>query len=182
MKSCLTDKARRWQASRSALNHDWLTSRFDRDLYGWLGIFEGEDEDEVFNAQTFEPNTIAEWRRRSIEVRDLIAGYEDAMTPAGLLDVPPLVDMPEISRRWLRDLVHFLWKARCDVAGQKTDAAAALDAADSVFAQIREAYEKDGFDSLVANMEILELLREAIKRCRALGKVISRLNHEIEVV
>lgn len=177
-----TPKSRAWQTSRSALNHDWLTSRFDRDLYGWLGVFEGEGEDHVFNRDTFEPNVLAVWRCRSLEIHDLIDGYEDAMTPAGFLDVPPLAAMPKSSRDWLRELVHILWKVRCNVDGQKRDVATALGGADAVFKQVYEVYEKNGFDSLVADADFLELLREAIRRCRILGEAISKLNHEIEVV
>jgi hypothetical protein len=171
-----------WQARRTAFNHDWLMSRFDRDIYAWVDVFNGEPEDELFNSESFAATFFKVWQDRHNDVCKLVSEYEYAMSPARLLDVPPLSNMSEDSREWLREFVHTLWKVRCDVDKQQSDALAAILSAAEVFSRIRTAYDAEGFKALIGSKEFVQELKELIERCKQLGNALSRLNREIEVI
>jgi hypothetical protein len=170
-----------WQQLRSELNHDWLKNRYLRQLQAFMIRIEQTPPDLDRIAEFLEHDFPA-WRAERGKVAELLGEAEQALSPATLIDQPPLCQGADVDRAWLKWLIHELWLVRRPVQEWCEAARGAFAEADRRF---EEAWQALGVDQGVD----VQRLRERTSALQALSaaiqglvRQISAFPHEVQVV
>jgi hypothetical protein len=170
-----------WQKRRSRFNHDWLKNQFLPTLARWLNLLDDLIEDPEFE-RSFIPTFLAEWESQRVEARSLASQFEVEMSPACLLDHPPLARFSEQDKAWLKRLVHNLWLQRYAVSAQVDEALAAIRDADAIFVAIQQRLDPSAEPPTAADERVhLIQWREFRECCQNLAKVIEAFPNQVKV-
>lgn len=170
-----------WQKQRSRFNHDWLKNQFLPALARWLNLLDDLIEDPEFE-RSFIPTFLAQWESQRAEAQRLANRFEEEMSPACLLDQPPLARFGEQDKAWLKSLVHNLWLQRYAVSAQVDEALAAIRDADAVCVAIQRRLDSSAEPPTAAD-ERAHLIqwREFRAYCQKLAKAIEAFPNQVKV-
>ena len=175
----MMDKAVEWERLRSRFNHDWLKNRFLVAVGSFLSAVSGEGYS-VKKALGPLKHVMAQWPERQDKLNQILEEFEDTMSPATLLDSPPLDRLDGTTRQWLGRLVHLLWwKGRGNearLAGVEEARRRADDTYERLMAQLNGADAE-------REVEILEAAaKDVYAEFQGLAEAMHRLPSKIEVV
>ena len=169
-----------WQKRRSRFNHDWLKNQFLPALASWLNLLDDKIEDPGFE-QSFMAAVLPQWEAHHVEALDLVRDFEELMSPAGLLDRPPLVRLSEYDRSWLRKLVHGLWLGRYAVPKLVANALDHILAVDRAYELVQQRLRScPGTQSVYSERPFRSDWKEFRELCLQLAKAIEAFPGEVK--
>jgi len=167
-----------WQTRRSAFNHDWLKNKYLNRLTGFLERIKTPDPD-IARLARFIEEDFPEWEVQRDEVLNLIASFEEEMSPRSLFEQEPLSRCDEDTKLWLGELVHALWMVRYPVKEWVSSARNATHMANSKYDHLAKEIKVQK-ESLQGNLKsLLTPFLEFKGACDKLGKAISSFPHEV---
>lgn len=170
-----------WQKQRSRFNHDWLKNQFLPALARWLNLLDDLIEDPEFE-RSFVPTVLPQWESQRVEAQRLANRFEEEMSPACLLDQPPLARFGEHDRAWLKRLVHNLWLQRYAVPAQVNHALAVIRDADAICVAIQQRLCSSAEPPTAARERThLVQWREFRERCQNLAKAVEAFPNQVKV-
>lgn len=169
-----------WQKQRSRFNHDWLKNQFLPALARWLNLLEGHIEDSDFE-ESFIPSFLSQWESQRVEAERLANRFAEEMSPACLLEQPPLLRLSEPDTVWLKSFVHNLWLHRYAVRGQVNEALVAIRDADAIYVAIQQRLHSDMESPTSDEGNYLLQWREFRERCQNLAKAIEAFPSQVKV-
>lgn len=161
-----------WQSRRAELNHLQMRNLFLNSVTAAAGRLQSLPDEEATHSVIHE--RLSRWPRLSREYRALIHDFVDEMTPAVVIDRPPLFRLAEAWRESVRPVIHALWKARHPVDDWVATATAALTEADHSYS---EMFPLEGPPRL--SVSALERFQD---RCLALCEAVSRFPSRIPLL
>ena len=175
----MINRAAEWERLRGRFNHDWLRNRFLLTVGSFLSSVSGEG---YSVKEALEPlmDAMAQWPERRDRLSGILRDFEGTLSPATLLDSPPLDRLDETVRKWLRPLIHSLWwKGR----GNETR----LNGVEEARKQADEKYEHLMASLIAAHAErdiegLERTAKEMYAEFRRLAEAIHRLPSKVEVV
>jgi hypothetical protein len=126
----------KWELKRSQLNHDWMQNIYLNSLSAFVARLSKPSNDNT-RVIRFVSTQFIEWSGKTEEFRSLVNSFEREMSPATLLDLKPLRNLPPQSREWMKEVVHLLWTSRYPVKTWINKATLALNEADLSYEEIR---------------------------------------------
>ena len=170
-----------WQKQRSRFNHDWLKNQFLAALARWLNLLDDLIEDPEFE-RTFVPTILSQWELQRVEAQSLASRFEQEMSPACLLDQPPLARFGEQDKAWLKRLVHNLWLQRYAVLAQVNATLATIRDADVIYVAIQQRLCSNAKPPTAAD-ERAHLIqwRKFRESCQDLAKAIETFPNQVKV-
>jgi hypothetical protein len=170
-----------WQQLRSELNHDWLKNRYLRQLQAFIIRIQQKppDRDRIVE---FLDHDFPAWRVERGKIVELLQEAEQALSPARLIEQPPLSHCSDADRAWLAWLVHELWLVRKPVRRWCDAGREAFADADRRFEEANAALGTgQGVDveRLLPSVVALQVFSAALQR---LVRQLSEFPHEIQVV
>jgi hypothetical protein len=161
-----------WQARRAELNHLQMRNLFLNSVTASLSRLESQQSDGDLMVATAQ--RLSRWPRLAAEYRSLIEDFPQEMSPAVMVDRPPLNQLPATWRDSAREMLLVLWRARHPVDEWMHCAMIALEEADSAY---REMVPATGAAKFTASA--LEVFHQ---RCLALCEAVSRFPSRIPLV
>lgn len=146
-----------WLRLRARFRHDWLENRFLTFLYA--------EESRLAAAPSDRETMLArvnEWCEQRNTLLDILESAEDALSPAQLLDAPPLDAIPTPRASALRSLIHRDFQERSNVSKAVDEARARLRDVDDVVAALH-------------NGDVAELLPQLREAVTDLDAAVSRI-------
>lgn len=178
MKGVATGGAERWQTCRSRLNHDWLRNRFLNRLNAFIMRLQSEVKDDEA-IRRFLAEDLREWPDRAASLRRLVDSFEAAMSPASLVNEPPLCRLDAAVREWLAEVAHLAWLSRLPVELWIESASAELDQAAALYTRLSAAGE-DANDA-ESRPRLAAEFQEFEAKCRRLSEALSKFPTKIVV-
>ena len=122
-----------WISHCGKFTHQWLKNDFKVTLNWFLAIISDGLDDPVF-VKSFLGETLPQWPEKSAEAKELLDEGSFEMSPARLVEQPPLSKCPDDLKELMSNVCHVLWQTR----NQKLfdDAAASIEAMDVAYEQI----------------------------------------------
>jgi hypothetical protein len=114
---------------------------------------------------------LKEWPDKAMSLRRLLDSFETQMSPASLVNEPPLCRLDADVRRWLADVAHLAWLSRLPIKAWVRAATTELDEAEMLYARLpagEDANDAQGHPRLIAEFELFETT------CRQLSEALSR--------
>jgi len=171
-----------WQSQRGKLNHDWLKNDFIKSVDAFTARL-GQPEPDEGRIREFLVDDLPQWDRSRPEIRSLLDGAEDSLSPRELFDAYPLSMCTATTMAWLPGLIHALWLNRYAIRQLVDGASQALERADSFYARLapgsHAALQAEDIDRL---KRARSKFREFADALRDLSNAISALPHKILVV
>jgi len=167
-----------WQTRRSSFNHDWLKNKYLNRLTGFLERLKTPDPDIVRLARFIEED-FPEWEMRRDEILNLVASFEEEMSPRSLFEQGQLNQCDENTKRWLLELVHTLWMVRYPVKEWVITTREAIQIANDKYDHIAKKLKGQKV-GLPGNLKsLLTFFLEFKGACERLSKTISYFPHEV---
>ena len=104
----MSDRSLEWERLRSRFNHDWLKNRFQSAVGSFLNSLSGKGFPIKDTLGTM-PVVMGEWPGELEQLKGVLQDFERVVSPETLLELPPLINMDDATRRWLKPLIHQLW-------------------------------------------------------------------------
>lgn len=168
----MNTSSQEWRRLRSRLHHDWLSGRYVPAAEGLKQMIARGDEGGVWieeRAKWLQQ----EWETHQTEIRRLLDGFPQAMTPAALVDDGRFAFLPSSVRSAFRDLIDSLWRARYPVIAWVNELESALEDAEKAHAAFRKLLIESGDElagALLTEPFILEgVARTARRVCAAVA-------------
>ena len=168
-----------WEVRRSEFNHDWLKNRYLNSLNAFVKRLEASAVDSERIAE-FVTQDLPQWDERRLHATDLVASFENEMSPRTLFHQPPLNQVDDNTKQWLGSLAHWLWLSRCDVRTSLERIRVATDRVDKLYQGLSNGVVR--YD--VAPEDLIERLTDFCKFRDALvqlAETISALPHRVMV-
>jgi hypothetical protein len=171
--------AESWQKRRSEFNHDWLKNQYIPALAKCQNLLDGRIEDEEFEG-SFLRRIFPLWEQRRADALEIITLYEQMMSPAGLLNAPPLVRLCDGEKRWLGPVLHSLWLSRTHADKFATDAAEVVRRVDASYFLLKQSLGDAPTDA-AALRPFARQFSDFRKSLQELANVMSAFPREINV-
>ena len=174
----MSDKSTEWERRRSRFNHDWLKNRFLVEVGSFENSLSGKGYS-VKKALNTLRDVMEQWLEQRKRLGGIIRDFENSMSPATLMDLPPLKNMDDATRRWLKPLIHQLWwKGRGNEIRK--------DAAEEALMRANKKYElllvELSATDAEQDIELLErVAREMQTEFQSLAEAIQRLPSKVIV-
>lgn len=173
--------AQSWQKRRSGFNHDWLKNQYIPALAKCQNLLDGRIEDQQFEV-SFLSGIFPLWERHRGEALEIIALYEQMMSPARLLDEPPLSRVRDVDKRWLGPVLHSLWLSRTRADELAAGAAEVVRRVDASYLGLKQSLgDLRADDSLADLRPYAEQFSDFRERLQELAHVMSAFPREINV-
>lgn len=173
---------RQWQRDRSRFNHDWLKNRYIPAVVKFIHTIDGKVIDHSFEG-SFVNTLLPQWRQRRVEGIRLIAAFEEEMSPARLVDQPPLGYCPASTKQWLHKLVHGIWLVRYPAKELVKEAQTSLDSVDVSYEKLQAALLRVGNQDSPSRLGPLRpYVQEFQCACQQLANSIEGFAHELRMV
>lgn len=170
-----------WQKRRSEFNHDWLKNRYIPALAKCQNLLDGRIEDEEFEG-SFLTRVFPLWERHRGEALAVIALYEQMMSPARLLDEPPLSRLRDGDKRWLGPLLHSSWLSRTRADELAAGAAEVVRQVDASYLRLKQLLGGLSADDSLADLRPhAEQFSHFRERLQELANVMSAFPRQINV-
>jgi hypothetical protein len=170
-----------WQKRRSEFNHDWLKNQYIPALAKCQNLLDGRVEDEEFES-SFLTRIFPLWERHRGEALAIITLYEQMMSPARLLDEPPLSRLREGDKRWLGPVLHACWLSRTRADELAAVAVEVVRQVDASYLRLRQSLGDRWADDQLADLRpYAEQFAYFRERLQELANVVSAFPREINV-
>lgn len=172
-----------WQERRSRLNHDWLKNVY---LGGLAALHARIKNSAPAGMQYIERafhEDLEQWPEKSDEIKKLIDGFEEQMSPRMLFGESPLNACSQEVMSWLPDLVHELWRFRVGAGNLVETASTSFSNVESeypVCCKAMEDYLRRRSDQ--DREDALRRVAALLSACEKLSSAISKFPSRIEVV
>lgn len=171
-----------WESRRSRFNHDWLKNRHLNRLDGFLALLASPAAAPPDLLAGFLQHDLVEWEEKAGEARDLLARFEDEMSPRACFSQPPLCLLPAARREWLAQDLHDLWRARYPVSDWVAAAREALHEAEQAYHVLENLLGPHAGERVKQARTLRAEFVAFAATCRRLGDCVARLPHEILIV
>ncbi len=149
-----------WLRQRANLNHRWLQNEYSTFLHR---IASGEAVTEEWAKR------LEEWKEKRDELEAFVNETELALSPRQLLDVPPLLGLPEQHKEWLGPLTHEYYCFRTGIRNNMAQMKAKICEVDRIL------------ETFQIGVSQPDAGREMFQACFGLSEMISALPKEIQV-
>ena len=175
----MTGRALEWDGLRSRFNHDWLKNRFLLTVGSFLNSVSGEG---YSVKETLRPlmDVMSQWPERRGRLGRILKDFEDTMSPATLLDSPPLDRLDVTTHQWLRPLIHLLWWKGRGNETRLNEVEEARKRADETYERLMASLSAADAEQALEGLE--QTTKEMYTEFRGLAEAIHRLPSKVEVV
>lgn len=184
MTAARNNKTPPWETSRAALNHDWLKNRFVLRTKSLVVRLQGTSGGSQ-PVHDYLDEVLSQWPAKRGELVDLVARFEQEMSPRKIVDDWLYrIEAPD-HYVWLADLVHLLWLRRCGAEGMRVDAEAAVDRVERAYQAVSQWRDpaKRGDDDIFTRLgQEIHLFADLRDAGIELSEELSRFPHEVKVV
>jgi|GEM_PF-5212008 len=171
-------KNRKWLELRSRLHHDWLQNSYITFLNARADHLEGSlRRSEKVRLDVKEQ--FAEWKEKEGEFRLFFQTAVDALSPAQLLDEPPLCQMTHENRTWLKELVHALFVVNSQIEKRAELLSAEMEKISVTQSLLMQIISMEDNLLLEQNDVSFVSFRDSVLE---FSRKISDLPHEVQVV
>ncbi len=108
-----------WNNERARFNHDWLQVRFLTFLQAWQEELDAAGKD--CNLTTDLLQGLGDWYAHRPQLERLLDDAKCLLSPARLVEVPPLDSLPEPQRAWLTEVVDAAWLEKSGIGSAVED-------------------------------------------------------------
>lgn len=151
-----------WENERARFNHDWLQVRYLTFLQAWQEEIDAAGKDGNLPAGLL--LGLGDWKAHRQQLEGLITDAKCLLSPARLVEIPPLDSLPEPQREWLAEVVDSVWL-------QKSGIASAVEELSTM------AQEVDGvLEALSSRQSVENAGAKLYGTCRRLSHALSSLS------
>lgn len=119
-----------WENERARFNHDWLQVSFLTFLQAWHEEIDTAGND--CNMPADLDQKLRDWSAHRPQLDLLLKEAKRLLSPARLVEAPPLDSLPERQRVWLAEVVEAVWSEQSGVASVVEDLSAMANEVDGL--------------------------------------------------
>lgn len=108
-----------WENERARFNHDWFQVRFLTFLQAWQEEINAAGKDGNLSAELLQG--LGDWEAHRPQLERLLADAKCLLSPARLVEIPPLDSLPEQQRAWLAKVVDAAWLEKSGIGAAVED-------------------------------------------------------------
>lgn len=133
-----------WNNERARFNHDWLQVSFLTFLQAWHEEIDSAGKDRNMPADL--DQKLRDWSAHRPQLDLLLREAKRLLSPARLVEAPPLDSLPERQRAWLAEVVEAVWSEQSGVALAVADLTAMANEVDGLVEAVctRQPAERAG--------------------------------------
>lgn len=165
-----------WQRQRGRLNHDWLNWTFLPFLGMAINIIEGAFEDSTYLDVLEWHKNIDLARLNLKDISTLVSDAPQALSPARLVDEPPICHLDPSTKEWLKFVLEVGWCGRLLVNTLCDDADRSLEIMKRSLSRISDFVRPDcrslnHNDLILVESHIRSLYENGIQLNKTIGKM-----------
>lgn len=133
-----------WNDERARFNHDWFQVRFLTFLQAWQEELDAAGKDGNLTEDLLQG--LGDWKAHRPQLERLLADAKCLLSPARLVEVPPLDSLPEPQRAWLAEVVDAAWLEKSGIGSAVEDLATMAKEVDGLLENLsaRQSVENAG--------------------------------------